>query len=266
MRLFTRLTLAVVAAGMVLSGCAQAGGDTTGFTVTRPDPQSLIAYREQQLVDYVFSDERRDTLDQVYKSVIWKPIDLMLDGKIPYELEGAIGTEPETGHIAYDPDTFEVVRLPITPDSWVVISSTLPSGESWNGIRRIHANVKLHNGEIDRSVTPDQIDVAFDDNTGLWMNARVKYFWDSQTRVDDSWVSLWYSSSFIEGTDVNIRQKCSSEKGCSPSSSPFKGHETEFRIEVNGDFSASVKDAQEADARFIEVVSRWNSDGSNWHE
>lgn len=149
MRLFSRSISAAVAIGIAISGCAQGGSDTTtGFAVTRPNPQSLITYREQQLVDYVFSDERRDTLDRVYKSVVWKPIDLMLSSKIPYEIEGAIGTEPETGHIAYDPDTFEVVRLPITPDSWVVISSTLPSGESWNGIRSIYANVKLRNGEI----------------------------------------------------------------------------------------------------------------------
>jgi hypothetical protein len=259
MRLFTRSIIAAVGIALALGGCGHSRN--ASFSVTHPNPATLTMYKEQAVVEYAFSSERRALLKEAYDKTVWKPINLMLNGKIPYEIIGEPASD-ENGHTILDYENADYLRLPVTPNSWVYISSTLQDGESRDGVTSAYAKVKLAHGVVDRATVPDYFSICFVGDECIWLNSSAMHFGNDNVLVPDTWASL-ARNSFDANDDVDVRQR-SGMDGEILSSRPFKGLESKFHVLVGRNFSPTVEDVKRADARFIQSLSRvQNMNGSD---
>lgn len=264
MRLFTRLTVAAVGIALALSGCSQDSSNAEVFSVTHPD--GLL--RQHLVTAYAFLPERRAPLTEAYETAAWKVVDAMTSGKLPYKYEGLGKVDEEGKYVEPDLETGDIPHLPVTPNGWVWIHTTpnLQGNLAW-----AEAIVKLKDGQVDRSVLPDQFQVVYNLMDGdTWkggvdieMLGPSMHFGNDMRSIPDTWTTLLGSVPNDEEYGVSIQEANWHLTGKIASDRQFQDVMSQLKVTVGDNDSPTIDDVKAADARFIQTLSRLHLDGSD---
>ena len=310
MRLFNRFALAGIAAAITLSGCT-ANQPVLSSNAGMPEMTSICGHpaykdgedyeihvngvcakvnehmdpttpRNQEVFQYVISDERQQLLYAAYKPFVHKLLNRMLSGEIPYELNsGDVKLLPKSGDVIKDEEgdyTYE----PLPYNGWGMMVATMKT-ESGSERESIRLKVKITNGQLDQSVEPLWFDLYTrhgdlhffgpltlnrDGAVLPHMADSLKYFmnmWDESNKPNVSLID--YVTPYGEPSPAYQRQLGPDDRDLTvlastdldPATRFVPGTDT-YRID------ATVEDIKLNDARFLEILAGVDKDGSYWYE